>query len=98
MPRSPPPPSAATAGRRHRRQRIEHEEADEPRGVPADRGGDGLLVARNARNQGDARDTMTIQLRDPAVGKLLNGSGIVPADAVRYCGGAPRLRQVGDPL
>ena len=43
-------------------QRVEHEEADEPRRMPRDRGGDGLFVAGDARDDRGPGDAV----RDPA--------------------------------
>lgn len=49
------------------------------------RGGNGRLVAWNARNDGGTRDLPIIEFRDPAIRETLGGPRIVPAELVQYC-------------
>ena len=49
------------------------------------RRGNGLLVARNARNERGTGDLPIIELGDPAIRERLSGPRIVPAELVQYC-------------
>ena len=77
--------------------RVEHEEPDKSRGMPAHRGGDRLLVVRETRNERDPRDAVSIELRGPAIRKLVGSAGIVPPKAVRYCSDAIGVGKLGKP-
>ena len=70
------------------RDGVEHEEPDEPRGVPSNRGGDGLLVAGNAGDEAGAIDPIAIELGDPAVGEALDAARRVPAQRRSHGRGA----------
>jgi uncharacterized protein len=59
------------------------------------RGGNGLLVARNARHDCDTGDLPTIELGNPAIRETLCRSRIVPAEPVQYCFGPVRFGQSG---
>ena len=76
-------------------RRVEHEEPDEPRGMPAHRRADGLLVAGDARDDRGPGDAVAIELRRPAIRELLGASRIVPPEAVRYCHGPIGVGQIG---
>jgi uncharacterized protein len=75
---------------------IEHEEADEPRRVTADGGGDGVFVAGNARDNRHPRDAVPIELGDPAVGQFFGSPWILPAQAMRYCRMTAAVRKSRD--
>jgi len=74
---------------------VEHEEADELRGMPAHGGGDRILVAGNARDDGSPGDAVAIELRRPAIRELIRASRIVPPEAMRYCNRAIGVGQIG---
>ncbi len=57
---------------------------------------DGRLVAGNARDQRDPRNPVSIELRHPAVGELLDRPWIVPAKPMGYCPCALFVWEPGD--
>src|SRR5262249_30591654 len=61
-------------------RRIDHEEADEARRVPADGGANRLRIPRDARDHRGAGHAMDVELGDPPVRKLLRRSRILPAE------------------
>ena len=86
-----PPPHVSLHG-------VEHEKADEPRRVPADGRDDGVFVTRYARDECDPRDIVPVHLGHPAVRQFLHRAGIIPPEAVRYCGSAVGVRQIANSL
>src|SRR5262249_42903542 len=69
-------------GRRHGigPRRIDHEEPDEARWMPRDRGRHRRSVAGHARNQRGAADVVAIELGDPAIGERLGRAGWRPPE------------------
>jgi hypothetical protein len=59
--------------------RIEHEEADEPRGMPSDRFCDGCFVARNAGDERRASNTAAIELLNPSIRERFGCARSVPS-------------------
>ena len=83
---------AAHAVDRVRCGRIDHEEADKPRGMTADSDGNRLLVARHARNDRRSRHVLRIELRDPSVGQRFGRSGTIPLQLSAHVGSRLRWR------
>ena len=75
--------------RRHVSRRwIEHEKTDEACRVTGDGRGHGYFVAGNARDDRGAGNLLRVQLGAPTVRERVGGAGVVPAQSMRYCGGA----------
>ena len=58
-----------------RGDRIEHEEPDESRRMPGHGGGDRRLITRHAGDERRPADAVTIELRNPSIGKGLGRFG-----------------------
>ena len=67
------------ASRRALHRRVEHEEPDEPAGMPRDRVRHRLFVAGHACNQRGAPNAAAIQLVDPPIGEIAGRAGLVPS-------------------
>ncbi len=57
------------------------------------RGGYGLLVARNARNDCGTGDLSVVELGGPAIRETLSRTRVVPAESMQYCSGTTRVRE-----
>lgn len=78
-------------------RRVEHEKSDKPGRIPAYRRRDGLLVTRNARDEGGPVHGVAVESGDPPIGQLVRGAGIVPSKPVGYCTGALGFRKIDQP-
>jgi uncharacterized protein len=63
--------------------------------VASDRGRDRRFVAGDARDDRGARHLVGVQLCEPAVRKIFGCARILPAQAMRYCGGTASLGKAG---
>jgi len=59
--------------------------------MPRDGNGDAIFIARDAGDQGTARDVMAIEFGDPAIGERLRRAGLLPAELRGDGTGAIRL-------
>jgi len=65
--------------------------------VPADGRGDGILVARDTRDDRGPFDAVPIELSGPAIGQFVWRAWILPAKAMRYCQMAASVRESWHP-
>ena len=77
-------------------QRVEHEEADEPRRVACDGGGDRGLVARDAGDERAREHAVPIELGDPAIGERLGCPGGSQPSRAATATAAVIARQTGN--